>query len=1027
MNISSISIQRPVLATVISIVIVLFGVIGFTFLGTREFPSVDPPVVTVTTNYVGANADVMESQITEPLEESINGIAGIRSLTSVSSDGRSTITVEFELGVDMEAAANDVRDRVSRAIRNLPPDIDQPIVTKSDADAGPILVLTLQSSARNLMELSDIGNNVFKERLQTIPGVSEIRIWGERKYSIKLMMDPGRLAAYGLTPADVKAALDRENIELPSGRIEGYRTELTIRTQGRLTTPEEFNNMILRDSDGVLVRFRDVGQAVQVPENERTIMRGNQGVPMIGVAITPQPGANQITIADESYRRVEQIKIDLPQDIIIGTAFDTTLTIRKAITEVFETLLIAFGLVVMVIFFFLRSWRTTLIPVIAIPISLVSGFFIMYIAGFSINILTLLGIVLATGLVVDDAIVVLENIYHKIESGMAPLEAGHRGSKEIYFAIISTTITLAAVFLPIIFLQGLTGRLFREFGVVVAGTVLVSALVSLTLTPMMSSRMLRFEAKHSKFFTTTERQINRMIELYNQSLQWFIGRRWLALVIIGVSLGLILGIGALLPSELAPMEDKSRLAVVATAPEGTSFELMDDYMRQLMAIADTIPEKVSLMVITAPGFGSSASTNSGFLRMSLTDPSERERSQQNIADELSGTYRRYNFARTIVTQEQTIGGTRGGGLPVQFVIQAPDFEKLRQTLPVFMEKVQTSPAFQFTDLNLKFNKPELRVDIDRDRARTLGVDVRDVAETLQLYFSGQRYGYFILNNKQYQVIGQATRANRDKPLDLTSLNVRNRQGKLIQLDNLVRLSEQSNPPQLYRYNRYVSATVSAQPAQGMTLGQGIEEMRNIAGEVLDDSFTTSLAGTSKEYEDSSNSLLFAFLLALVLIYLVLSAQFESFRDPLIIMFTVPLALAGAVLSLWLFGETINIFSQIGVIVLIGIVTKNGILIVEFANQRKAAGLKLKEAVIDAATRRLRPILMTSLATALGALPIALALGASAKSRIPMGITIIGGLIFSLVLTLYVIPALYTYLSSRTTHQQAMETLEEIKA
>jgi multidrug efflux pump len=1023
MNISSISIQRPVLATVISIVIVLFGAIGFTFLGTREFPSVDPPVVTVTTNYVGANADVMESQITEPLEESINGIAGIRSLTSVSSDGRSTITVEFELGVDMEAAANDVRDRVSRAIRSLPPDIDPPIVTKSDADASPIMALTLQSSARDLMELSDIANLVFKERLQTIPGVSEIRIWGEKKYSIKLLMDPAKMAAYNLTPSDIRTALNRENIELPSGRIEGYRTELTIRTLGRLTTPEEFNNMIIRESEGTLVRFRDIGNAVLVPENERTIMRGNQGVPMVGVAITPQPGANQITIADECYRRVEQIRIDLPPDIIIGSAFDTTLTIRKAITEVFETLLIAFGLVVLVIFFFLRSWRTTLIPVIAIPISLVSGFFIMYIAGFSINILTLLGIVLATGLVVDDAIVVLENIYHKIEEGIDPIEAGHRGSKEIYFAIISTTITLAAVFLPIIFLQGLTGRLFREFGVVVAGTVLVSALVSLTLTPMMSSRMLRHVKKHSRFFTATEYQINRMILNYNRSLRWFVNHRWLALGVIGFSLALILGVGAFLPSELAPMEDKSRLAVAVTAPEGTSFELMDEYMVQLMNIADTLPEKVSLMVITAPGFGSSASTNTGFLRMSLTDPSERERSQQDIVDLLSAIYRRYNFARTIVTQEQTIGGSRGGGLPVQFVIQAPDFEKLRLKLPAFMEKVQTSPVFTFSDLNLKFNKPELSVEIDRDRARAMGVNVRDIAETLQLYFSGQRYGYFILNNKQYQVIGQANRVNRDKPLDLTSIFIRNSQGKLVQMDNLLRLSENSNPPQLYRYNRYVSATVSAQPAKGYTLGQGIEEMRRISSEALDESFTTALAGTSKEYEDSSNSLLFAFLLALVLIYLVLAAQFESFRDPLIIMFTVPLALAGAVVSLWMFGQTINIFSQIGVIVLIGIVTKNGILIVEFANQRKAAGLSLREAVIDAASRRLRPILMTSLATALGALPIAMALGASAKSRIPMGITIIGGLIFSLVLTLYVIPSLYTYLSSRTTRLESMSTPE----
>jgi multidrug efflux pump len=819
----------------------------------------------------------------------------------------------------------------------------------------------------------------------------------------------------------VRNALNRENVELPSGRVEGYRTELTIRTQGRLTTPEDFNNMILRESGGTLVRFKDVGQAVLAPENERSIMRGNGAIPMVGVAITPQPGANQIEIADELYQRIDQIKVDLPEDISFGIILDTTRTIRNAITEVFETLLIAFGLVVLVIFIFLRSWRTTLIPVIAIPISLISGFFIMYLAGFSVNILTLLGIVLATGLVVDDAIVVLENIYHKVEIGMNPIEAGHKGSKEIIFAIISTTITLAAVFFPIIFLQGLTGRLFREFGIVVAGTILVSALVSLTLTPMMSSRMLKSGTKHGKFFTYTEKQINFMISRYNILLTRFLRRRWLALVIVAISAGIIVGIGAMIPSELAPLEDKARLTVVSTAPEGTSFEAMDVYMLELIHIIDTIPEKANFLAITAPGFGSSASTNAGFIRLILSEPSERERSQQEIADELNSIVRRYNFARSFVTQEQTIGGSRGGGLPVQFVIQAPNFNKLREIIPVFMEEAQASPLFQVTDLNLKFNKPEINLEIDRNRARALGVNVFDVAENLQLYFSGQRYGYFIMNNKQYQVIGQADRLNRDEPLDLSSVYVRNNRGELVQLDNLVHLSERINPPQLYRYNRYVSATVSAQPAPGVTLGQGIEEMRRIADQTLDESFSTALAGTSKEYEDSSSSLLFAFLLALVLIYLILAAQFESYIDPLIIMFTVPLALAGAVLSLWLFGQTINIFSQIGVIVLIGIVTKNGILIVEFANQRKADGLPILEAVIDAASRRLRPIVMTSLATVLGALPIAMALGASSTSRIPMGISIIGGLIFSLILTLFVIPALYTYLTRKhkTTdqHQQ----------
>jgi len=1024
MNISSLSINRPVLATVFSIVLVLFGVIGFTALGVREYPSVDPPIVTVQTNYTGANADIIESQITEPLEESINGIAGISALTSQSSDGRSSITVEFDLEIDLEAAANDVRDRVSRAQRNLPQDADPPIVSKADANAETILSLTVQSDSRTLLELSEIANNVFKERLQTIPGISEIRIWGEKKYAMRLLMDPDKLAAYQLAPLDVRNALIRQNVELPSGRIEGYGTELSVRTLGRLRTEQEFNDMIIKETEGSIVRFSDIGRAVLSPENERTLLRGNGGIPMVGVAVTPQPGANYIAIADEFYKRVDQIKKELPKDLQLGMALDTTVNIRKAITEVEETILIAFGLVVLVIFLFLRDWRTTLIPVLAIPISLIGTFFIMYIAGFSINILTLLGIVLATGLVVDDAIVVLENIYSKIEGGMNPKEAGHKGSQEIIFAIISTTITLAAVFLPIIFLQGITGRLFREFGVVVAGSVIISAFVSLTLTPMMSARFLKKKKSESKFYHITEKFFVNMTEGYNQSLQTFMRYRWVAIVIMVVSLGIVVGIGSQLPSELAPLEDKSRLNIQATAPEGTSYELMEQYIGKIIEVVDTMDVKESILSVTAPGFGGAAAVNSGFVRVTLVDPTKREVTQQQLADKLGAITRQFNFARTFVVQEQTIGGGRGSGLPVQFVIQAPNFEKLKEIIPKFMDRAQADPSFQVVDLNLKFNKPELSIEIDRERARILGVSVLDIAETLQLYYSGQRFGYFYKDGKQYQVIGQANRVSRDAPVDLSSVYVKNDRGGLIKLDNVVRLSDQSSPPQLFRYNRYVSATVSASPAPGLTLGQGIEAMDRIADEVLDDTFSTSLAGTSKEFAESSSSLLFAFLLALALIYLILSAQFESFTDPLIIMFTVPLALAGAVLSLWLFGQTLNIFSQIGIIVLIGIVTKNGILIVEFANQRKEEGLQVMDAVVDAATQRLRPILMTSLATVLGALPIALALGEASTSRMPIGIAIIGGLMFSLVLTLYVIPALYTYISGKTKAKE--ETQAEVR-
>ncbi len=1012
MNISHVCISRPVLSIVLSILIVIFGGIGYFFLGVREYPNVDPPIVTVSTSYTGANADVIESQVTEVLEESINGIAGIRSLTSSSSDGRSRITVEFELGVDMEAAANDVRDKVSRASHDLPPDVDPPTISKADADANPIISLTLQSDKRNLLELSALANDIFKERLQTLPGVSEIGIWGEKRYAMKLLIDPARLAAQGLTPLDVKNALDRENVELPSGRIEGYNTELPIRTFGRLTTPEEFNELIIKSENGSVVKFRDVGQAVLMAENERSIMLGNGGIPMVSVNMVPQSGANQIAIADAFYKRLAQIKKDLPEDVKVTVAMDTTTNIRKAISEVVETILIAFLLVLLVIFVFLRHWRTTIIPMLAIPISLVGSFFIMYIAGFSINILTLLAIVLSTGIVVDDAIVVLENIYKKIEAGMKPIDAGFKGSKEIYFAIISTTITLASVFLPIMFLQGITGRLFREFGVVVAGSVLISAFVSLTLTPMMSARILHKTEHESKFFELSERWFNRLHSSYHRSLRTFVNRRYLALVVMAVSVAIIFGLGALLRSELAPMEDKSRLMVNSTAPEGTSYEAMYSYMGKILATVDTLPEKDVILSVTGGGMG--GGSNSGFVRIGLVSPDKRERTQQEIADAVSRQLRDYTFARTYVTQEQTIGGGRGRGLPVQYVIQAPTLEKLKAVLPAFMEKAQSDSVFQVVDLDLKFNKPELTVEIDRDRARAMGVTVRDIAQTLQLYFSGQRYGTFVLNGQQYQVIAQANRQNRDEPLDLSSIYVRNSRNELIQLDNIVKMSYRSNPPQLYRFNRFVSATVSASLSKGFTLGDGIKEMDKIAAGTLDETFSTSLAGTAKEYAESSNTLIFAFLLALVLVYLILSAQFESFRDPLTIMFTVPLALAGAVLSLWLFGQTLNIFSQIGIIALVGIVTKNGILIVEFANQRQAQGLSIKEAVIDAAAQRFRPIVMTSLATVFGVLPIALALGAAAKSRVSMGIVIIGGLLFSLGLTLFVIPALYTYLSTKKT-------------
>ncbi|WP_343631420.1 efflux RND transporter permease subunit [Fluviicola sp.] len=1011
MNIASLSINRPVLASVLSIIVVLFGVIGFLFLGVREFPSVDPPIITVTTNYTGANPDVIESQITEPLEEAINGISGIRTVSSTSSDGRSSITVEFDLSVDLDAAANDVRDKVSGAIRNLPQDADPPVVVKSDANAETIFSLTVQSDKKSLLELSDLGNNVFKERLQTVKGISEIRIWGEKKFSMKLNLDPEKMAGMNITPFEVQNALTNQNVELPSGRIEGNSVELTIRTFGRLSTEEEFNNMIIARKGTQIIRLKDIGQAVLSPENERTLLRGNHGTPMIGIAVNPQPGANYIEIVDEIYKKIDQIKKELPADVRLGVALDATQNIRKSISEVEETILIAFGLVVVIIFLFLRDWRTTLIPIIAIPISLIGTFFIMYISNFSINLLTLLGIVLATGLVVDDAIVVMENIYSRVEKGEDPKEAAHKGSAEIFFAIISTTITLSVVFLPVIFLQGLTGRLFREFGIVVAGSVIISAFISLTLTPMMSSRLLKKKERHSRFYKMTEVWLDKLMSGYRNGLTRFMKRAWIAFILTLTCIGIIIWTFLSLQSELAPMEDKGRFQIRSTAPEGTSFERMDAHQQQLISLIDTMPEKDNIIAVTSPNFSSNA-VNTSFIRVNLVPGKERKRTQEEIVNALTPVLGSYNFAKNMIIQEQTIGGGRQAGFPVQYVIQAPNFDQMKEILPKFLEKASADPAFKMVDVDLKFNKPELQVEIDRDKASSLGVDVKEIASTLQLYFSGQRYGYFVLNGKQYQVIGQANRDKRNDPADLSTVQVRTDQGNLIPIDNVVKLSNESSPPQLYRYNRYISATVSAQPNDGFTIGDGIRAMDKVAAEVLPESFSHSLAGTSKEFAESGNSIIFAFILALVLIYLILAAQFESFSDPVIIMITIFLALAGAFLSLWITDQTLNIFSQIGVIVLVGLVVKNGILIVEFANQKREEGFNIRDAIIEAAAQRFRPILMTTLATILGALPIALALGDAATSRVSMGITIVGGLAFSLILTLFVIPGLYVYLTSK---------------
>ncbi len=1013
MNISELSLRRPVLAIVSSIIIILFGAIGFKFLGVRDYPAIDPPNITVRTSYPGANADIIESQITEPLEKAINGIAGVKNITSSSSQGNSNITVEFELGNGLESAANDVRDKVAQAIRALPSDLDAPpVVTKADASSDPILSMTVQSNTRNQLDVTEYANNNLLEKLQTIPGVSTIIIWGEKRYAMRIWFNPSKLSAYNLTATDVQQALLKQNIELPSGKISGNTTELSVRTFGKINTEEEFDNIIIKSTGTGDILLKDVAEAVLGPENEETVLK-ESGIPMIALAIVPQPGSNYVAIADEFYKRYEQIKKEVPADFTLDIALDQTKYIKKSIAEVKETLVIAIVLVVFIIYFFFRDWIIAVRPLIDIPVSLIGAFFIMYLCGFTINVLSLLAIVLATGLVVDDGIVVTENIYKKMEQGMSKWQAAKEGSKEIYFAVIATSITLAIVFLPIIFLQGFVGRLFREFGIVVAGAVLISAFVSLTLTPVLNVKLARKVHKNSWLYNKTEPFFRGMENLYQRSLLGFMKVRWIAIPIILACFCLIYFIGKDMPAELAPMEDRSQFRLSVTAPEGTSYDYMDQYVNKLTAfIADSVPEKNVLISITAPGFTGSGSVNTGMIRTVLTDPSSRKRSQQDIVNMVNRNLPKFNEGRAFTIQEQTIAVNRRGGLPVQFVLQNVNFEKIKDILPRFLEEAAKNPVFQGIDADLKFNKPEVRILIDRLKAASLGVSIQDISEALQLALSNRRLGYFTRDGKQYQVIGQVARSDRDDPSDLKNLYVRSAKSLPVSLDNLVTLQEESTPPTIYHFNRYKSATISAGLAPGKTVGDGIKAMQEISKRLLDQSFSTALTGTSRDYAESSSNTGFAFFLALGLIFLVLAAQFESFIDPFIIMITVPLALAGALLSLWLFGQTLNIFSQIGMIMLIGLVTKNGILIVEFANKKQLEGVKKIPAVITAAAGRLRPILMTSLAMSLGALPLALSLGDASTSRIPLGLVITGGIIFSLLLTLYVVPAMYAFLSSK---------------
>ena len=1029
MNISELSLRRPVLAIVMNIMIVLFGVVGYSFLAVRDYPSIDPPVITVTTSYAGANADVIENQVTEPLEKQINGVPGIKTISSSSALGSSAITIEFNVGVNLEAAASDVRDKVSQANKSLPADIDAPpVVSKADANSDFILLLAVQSQTKSLLELSNYAETVLQQRLQTINDVSAINIFGDKMYAMRIWLNTGKMNVFNVSFSDINTAINNENVDLPPGKIYGNNTEVIIRSMARLTSEEQFRNVIIKQDSTGIVRLGDVARVELGPQNIEQNWKLNGGFG-VGLAVIPQPGANNIAIADEFKRRVAELQHSAQANgIQLVLLIDNTRNIRNSLNEVKETLLIAFLLVVLVIFFFFRNWMIALRPLIDIPISLIATFFIMYIAGFTINVLTLLGIVLATGLVVDDGIVVTENIFRKLEEGMPIRKAALEGSIEIFFAVISTSITLAIVFLPVIFLQGFVGSLFREFGIVVGAAVLISAFVSLTITPVLNVYLTRKNSGHGKFYERTEPFFKGMENGYKRFLTAFIKVRWLAWVIIIICAVLIWFTGSQLQSEIAPLEDRNNVRFTLTGPEGTSYNNMLAYSDKFVNfLYDSIPER-DYTYLSSPGGGGGGATivNVASARLGLIDAAQRNRSQSEIANDLTRKLNRFNDARIFAIQEQTIavGSSSRTGLPVQFVLQHLDFDTLKSYIPKFLDEARKDKTFANVDVNLKFNKPEVQLSVDRIKIKDLGLSTNDVMVAVQSAYSGGRLAYFIMGGEQYSVITQVERADRNKPTDITKLYVKNNRGDLIPLSEVVHLVESSSPSILYHFNRYKSATISASLAQGKTIGDGVKAMREIASRVLNNGFQTSLYGPSRDFAESSSNTIFAFGLALILIYLVLAAQFESFKDPITIMITVPLALAGALLSLYVFNQTLNIFSEIGMIMLVGLVTKNGILIVEFANKKREHGMGKTEGVIEAATQRLRPILMTSLATSLGALPIALSLGAASTSRIPMGVVVVGGVMFSLILTLLVIPAVYTYISGE--HKQVQPDGTEVK-
>jgi multidrug efflux pump len=1017
MKISDICIRRPVFATVLSLSVMLIGLVSYTRLPVREYPKIDEPVVTVDTTYRGASAEIIESRVTKPLEDSLAGIEGVDVITSISRQENSQISVRFKLERDPDSAASDVRDRVSRVRNKLPTDIEEPVIAKVEADANPIIWLAFSSEVHSALEVTDVANRIVKPRLQTLPGAADVRVFGERKYAMRIWLDRERLAAYSLTPADVEDALRKQNVEVPAGRIESRSREFSVVAQTDLTRPEQFNSIIVKQAtdargNSYPVRISDLGRVEIGAASERSTVRFN-GRPAVALGVVKQATANPLELSKGLRAELPKVTSELPKGMTVNIAYDSSVFIDRSIDSVFKTIGEAILLVLAIIFFFLRNIRATLIPLVTIPVSLIGSFALMFMLGFTINTLTLLALVLAIGLVVDDAIVMLENIYRHIEEGMPRMQAAFLGAKEIGFAVVAMTITLAAVYAPVAFMTGRTGKLFVEFALTLAGAVIVSGFVALTLSPMMCSLLLKHEEKHGKAFVAIENFLEAMTAGYRRVLTGLLDRRWIVMLAFALVALSSVVLFKSLKSELAPIEDRGIILGVFVAPEGATLEYSDKYARQLEGIYGSTKDVERYFVVSG-----NPTVNQGISFVGLTDWKERTRNSLAVVKELFPKFMGIPGVLAFPVTPPSLGqGPRER--PVNFVIvTSASYAELHGVTAKILAEVAKNPSITNVDTDLKLNKPELSVSLNRDKASDSGVQVETVGRTLETMLGGRQVTRFKQDGEQYDVIVQVANADRTRPEDISDIYVRGKNGAMIPLASLIDVDERVSPRELNHFGQRRAVIITANLAPGYTMGEALQYMEAAAGRILPPGYAVDYAGQSREFKTSSASLAVTFVLALAFIYLVLAAQFESFRDPFIIMLTVPLSMTGALLALLLSGGTLNVYSQIGLVTLVGLITKHGILIVEFANQLQEKGLGIKTAVIDAAVMRLRPILMTTGAMVLGAVPLALATGAGAESRQQIGWVIVGGLLLGTFFTLFVVPTVYSLLASKVTHEAA---------